>query len=171
MNRNRFPARLGRLVAAAVLLLSFSPLCHAAGWKAGDAVPNPAAYGVEGNIPDMKGKVVYLDFWASWCGPCKASFPVLSQWNKEFGPKGFLVVGVSVDEKRASMEKFLAKTPVSFTNLWDAQQKLVSAANITNMPTSFLIDRKGVIREVHHGFLPADQPTLSAKIQALLSEK
>src|SRR3954449_12244271 len=76
----------------------------AAAWKEGGALPGLGTFGLEGSVPNLKGKVVYLDFWASWCAPCKASFPVLDKWQQQLGPKGFTVFGVSVDEKAAEMQ-------------------------------------------------------------------
>jgi thiol-disulfide isomerase/thioredoxin len=141
---------------------------QAAGWEESAALPALNGFKLEGDLPNLKGKVVYLDFWASWCAPCKASFPVLDRWQKEFGPKGFTVLGINVDEKAEAMREFLKKTPVAFPVVRDAEQKLVASANVTAMPTSFLIDRKGTIRVVHHGFRKNDEPALAKQITALL---
>lgn len=149
---------------------AFSTPAFAAGWKEGASLPNLGSFGLEGAVPNLKGKVVYLDFWASWCAPCKASFPVLDKWQQQFGPKGFTVFGVSVDEKAADMQAFLKKTPVAFPVARDAAHKLVSVADVNTMPTSFLVDRKGVIRLVHNGFHAKDEVMLAARITALLGE-
>lgn len=140
----------------------------AAGWKESAALPALGSFGLEGTVPNLKGKVVYLDFWASWCAPCKASFPILDKWQKELGPKGFTVLAVSVDEKATEMQAFLKRTPVSFPVVRDAAHSLVTAANVNTMPTSFLIDRKGVIQLVHSGFHAKDEAMLAAKINTLL---
>lgn len=142
---------------------------QAAGWKEGVTIPSLSAFSLEGGVPDLKGKVVYLDFWASWCLPCKASFPVLNKFQSQFGGKGFTVIGVSVDEDAAAMRGFLGKVPASFPTVRDAAHKLVAAADVSTMPTGFLIDRKGVVRQVHNGFRPKDEATLSAQITALLT--
>ena len=134
-------------------------------------LPDLGTFGLEGNLPNLKGKVVYLDFWASWCAPCKASFPVLNKWQQEFGTKGFTVLGVSVDETAAEMNGFLKKLAVSFPVVRDAAHKLVAAADVSTMPTAFLVDRKGVLREVHNGFREKDVAGLEAQITALLGER
>jgi thiol-disulfide isomerase/thioredoxin len=141
-----------------------------AGWKEVDPLPALTAFGLEGTVPNIKGKVVYLDFWASWCAPCKASFPVLNRWQQQFGQKGFIVLGVSVDESVADMHRFLEKTPASFPIVRDASHKLVSVAAVNSMPTSFLVDRKGIIRHVHNGFREKDEAALVAQITGLLAQ-
>jgi thiol-disulfide isomerase/thioredoxin len=168
MNRRTF---LRTSAVAAGAFVSSAPTVPAAGWKASTALPSLGTFGLEGQLPELKGEVVYLDFWASWCAPCKASFPVLNKWQQQFAPKGFTVLGVSVDEQMAAMQAFLKKTPVSFPVVRDAAQKLVAAADVDAMPTSFLIDRKGAIRHVHRGFRAQDEAPLAAQIVALLGEK
>jgi thiol-disulfide isomerase/thioredoxin len=141
-----------------------------AGWTEKAKLPALSGFGLEGALPKIDGKVVYLDFWASWCAPCKASFPVLSNWNRKYASKGFMVLGINVDTDAAAMEAFLKKNNPGFTSVRDAQQKLVAAADVQTMPTSFLIDRKGTIRLVHSGFRAKDEAEIAAKIEALLAE-
>jgi thiol-disulfide isomerase/thioredoxin len=166
MNRRTFIQNSG-LLAAGVL---FTPSLAVAGWKENASLPDIGSFGLEGAIPSLRGKVVYLDFWASWCGPCKTSFPVLNKWHQQYGPKGFTVFGVSVDEKAAEMQDFLKKTPATFPIARDAAHRLVGAADVSSMPTSFLIDRKGIVREVHNGFRSKDEAVLAVKITTLLAE-
>jgi thiol-disulfide isomerase/thioredoxin len=151
-----------------LLALLFTLLPATAAWKEGTPLPNLASFGLEGPLPELKGKVVYLDFWASWCAPCKASFPVLDRWHRELTAKGFIVLAVSVDEKSADMEKFLKKAGITFPVVRDSTHRLVGEADVNAMPTSFLIDRQGVIRHIHNGFHPDDEKTLAAQINALL---
>lgn len=168
MNRRQFIQTAA--VISGGLLASTSRNLMAANWKEGMPLPDLGAFGLEGSIPNLKGKVVYLDFWASWCGPCKASFPVINRWHQEFGPKGFLVLGVNVDEEAAAMQAFLKKNTVGFPVVRDAGHKLVAAADVSTMPSSFIIDRKGVIRHAHKGFHSKDESQLAAQISALLGE-
>jgi thiol-disulfide isomerase/thioredoxin len=158
-------------VCAALSLASLS--CLAAGLKVGDSLPDLGAYGLEGKLPgNLKGQVVMLDFWASWCAPCKQSFPVMDKLYKDNSGRGLAIVAVSVDERSSDMEKFLKKNPVSFFAVRDAGHKLVKEADVSTMPTSFLIDRSGKVRFVHSGF----QGKTTAKqyqqeIEQLLNEK
>jgi thiol-disulfide isomerase/thioredoxin len=164
MKRRHFLLQTSSLLAACTA----APLIAADSWQEKSVMPDLATFGLEGTLPKLKGKVIYLDFWASWCAPCKASFPVLDGWQSQFAKKGFTVLGVNVDETAAAMQTFLKKSPVSFPVVRDAAQKLVAAANVSTMPTSFLIDQKGVIRHVHKGFRAKDAAELQAKITALL---
>lgn len=167
-NRRSF---LYQTLATAAAVATDSPAFQADTWGENLKMPDLATFGLVGTLPKLTGKVVYLDFWASWCGPCKASFPVLEKWNKQYASKGFIVLGVSVDTEAKDMEDFLKKTPVGFPTVLDAAHKLVAAANVETMPTSFLIDKKGMIRAVHRGFRASDEAGLTAKIEALLNEK
>jgi thiol-disulfide isomerase/thioredoxin len=138
---------------AAVAMLMMFPVACCAGLKVGDNLPDLAGFQLEGKLPEeMKGRMILLDFWASWCGPCKRSFPAMEELRKTYGGDGLTVVAVSIDENREKMQKFLKSANVSFAVVRDAKQKLVTAADIPTMPTSFLIDRAGKIRFVHAGF-------------------
>lgn len=120
--------------------------------KVGDTLPDLASFKLEGRLPDsLKGKIVIVDFWASWCLPCAKSFPVLDELQKKYGDK-IVILGVNVDEKAANMEKFLAKHPVTFTVVRDGGQKLVAVVEPETMPTSFILDGEGKVRFLHKGF-------------------
>jgi thiol-disulfide isomerase/thioredoxin len=123
-----------------------------AGWTVGTALPDLAACKLEGALPATAGKVVLLDFWGSWCGPCKASFPALDALQKQYAKQGLIVLAVNLDEKPEAMHKFLKEHPVSFAVVRDAAQKLVKQADVQSMPSSFVIDRAGKVRFAHTGF-------------------
>jgi len=138
--------------------------------KVGDTLPDLTGFKLEGTLPDsLKGKVVILDFWASWCGPCAESFPVMDELQKKYKDQGLVILAVSVDEKAAKMAMFLDKNPVSFTVVRDAQHKLVATAEPQTMPTSFVIDRAGKVRFLHNGFHGATtQKEYVEQIESLL---
>lgn len=165
MNRRHFLFKTSTALFAAFAACSSRA---SAGWREGAALPGLGQFGLEGGVPNLKGKVVYLDFWASWCAPCKASFPVLNKWQQQFAGRGFTVLAVSVDETAEAMKGFLAKTKASFPVVRDAGGKLVAAADVSTMPTSFIIDRAGLIRHMHKGFRSRDEAALAARITALL---
>jgi len=139
--------------------------------KVGDAFPELGSFGLEGRLPDdLKGKVVLLDFWASWCGPCKESFPVMDELQQKYGNQGLVILAVNVDENVAAMKDFLKDHPVQFTIVHDATKKLVGTANIASMPTSFLIGKDGKVVAVHKGFHGKDTAKeYAAEVEKLLA--
>ena len=160
-----------RAVLAAMLMSIFTVVAMA-DFKEGDNLPDLASFQLEGKLPEeFKGQVILLDFWASWCGPCKSSFPAMEGLTREHAGQGLTIVAVSVDEKRENMERFLESAKVSFTVVRDARHKLVAAADIRSMPTTFLIDRCGKIRFIHAGF-DRDKSTreYAKEIEQLLRE-
>ncbi len=155
---------------AIVMILSVS--CAHAGWKTGTTLPDLTKFKLEGTIPDLTGKVILVDFWASWCGPCKASFPSLEKLKKEYGERGLVVLAINQDKTDKAMRSFLNDHPATFSIVRDTQNQLIAAADVSSMPASFLVDRKGKIRHLHKGF--HGEKTLAEyqqEIGALLQEK
>lgn len=122
------------------------------------------------SLSQLRGKVVYLDFWASWCGPCRVSFPILEQLRNELGPQGFEVYAINVDEVEADALGFLAEVPVSYPVVRDGSGATPQTWGILGMPTGYLIDREGVVRNIHQGFKKSDGAVLRAEIVELLGE-
>lgn len=122
------------------------------------------------SLRSLRGKVVYLDFWASWCGPCRVSFPQLEQLRAELGPQGFEVLAVNVDERKADALRFLQEIPVSYPVVRDGSGAAPAAWGILGMPTGYLIDREGMVRLVHQGYRKSDGERLRAEIVELLGE-
>ena len=162
---------ISRAVLATLLTMMLSVPCFA-DLKQGDNLPDLASFKLEGKLPEeLKGQVILLDFWASWCGPCKISFPAMEELTKKYADRGLTIIAVSVDEKQENMQRFLKSANVSFIVVRDAGQKLVAAANIRAMPTSFLIDRSGKIRFVHAGFNRDETvPQYVKEIEQLIQE-
>lgn len=158
------------LSSAALAGALIAPSAKAA-FSEGTKLPDLSTFGLSGNLPKTEGNVIYLDFWASWCAPCKASFPILNRWHEQMNIHGFSVIGISVDESEEDMNRFLQKNKVSFPVTRDAAHKLVSTANVSTMPTAFIIDRKGIIRHVHSGFHKRDEPVLFAQINQLMAQR
>ena len=120
------------------------------------------------SLSSYKGKLVYVDFWASWCGPCRKSFPWMTELQKKHR-KDLKVIAINLDQNRAEAVKFLKQTPPGFTVAYDAAGKIAEAYNVKAMPSSYLIDRKGRIISKHAGFRNKDKNEVEAKINKLLS--
>ena len=170
------PIKLIALTSLLVGFFSFSTLSYAKGdpWQQGSTIEDltlPLLNGEgEINLADLRGKVVYFDFWASWCKPCIQSFPLLDDIYKRYKDQGFTVVAVNVDFNPKKGKEFANKHPVSYPVVMD-NQKLLKKANINAMPTAIYIDKKGVIRLVHRGFIPGDEKKIEKAVAYLLAEK
>lgn len=140
------------LVAAVVAAFALIVALSAAQPKAGDPFPSLAAAKLEGTTPDTAGKIVIVDFWASWCAPCRAAFPGLKEIAEKYKDKGVIIVGVSVDEDKADMDAFVRKMTPNFPIVRDTDSKFVEKLDVQVMPTTFIIDREGKVAVVHSGY-------------------
>jgi len=120
----------------------------------------------------LDGKIVLVDFWAQWCEPCKISMPFLNNLAKKYKSKGVVVVGINVDDDISKAKSFLKEHPApNIQILSDADNKFVKQVNVKTMPSSFMLDRKGVVRMVHQGFREDDKKHIESEIQKLLKVK
>jgi thiol-disulfide isomerase/thioredoxin len=170
----RTPIHLFATLAAVGALL-FAKGVHAE-TKAGDMFPALTVAGLVplGNTPlaGTKGQVLLVDFWASWCAPCKASFPMMGQLHDDYAKQGLVIAAVSVDEKPAAAAAFVKKLAPPFATLHDREQALVQQVVVPTMPTSYLVGRDGRVRFVHRGFHgDATARELRKQIEVLLAEK
>lgn len=124
----------------------------------------------EVSLESLRGKVVYVDFWASWCGPCRISFPILDKLQHELGPDGFEVLAINVDEVESDARQFLSDRPVSYLVVRDATGTAPESFGVMGMPTGYLLDRQGVVRVIHQGFRRSDGEQLHTAIVELLGE-
>jgi thiol-disulfide isomerase/thioredoxin len=122
------------------------------------------------DLSAYRGKVVYVDFWASWCGPCRESFPWLDELVREYQSKDFVVIGVNVDKDRDRAERFLSENPADFPIVYDPRGDLASAYKVAGMPSAILIDRAGHIRFQHSGFSIKQKGLYEQQLQTLLAE-
>ena len=164
-----------RLFALCCALLALSCLRTAGAAETGSQAPDCVLSSVNDaqhhTLQQFHGKVLYVDFWASWCPPCAQSFPFLNELNKDFKEKDLQVIGINMDQSLEDTKAFLAKYPADFTVMADIDEKCVKDFDVKAMPSSYLVDRKGVIRHVHLGFRPSDAKELRALVEQLLAEK
>jgi thiol-disulfide isomerase/thioredoxin len=156
----------------AALALVCGALPPAAAVTVGQAAPE-----IEGRVVTdapalrhLRGRVVLLDFWASWCGPCKESFPWMNAMHDKFGPQGLQIIAVNVDRRREDAARFLARTPARFSIAYDPAGQAASAYAVPAMPSSVLIGADGRVLKVHAGFKPEDTAALEAAIEAAIAD-
>lgn len=139
----------------------------------GQALPPLTLPGAAGAAPvqlvDGKARLTYIDFWASWCGPCRQSFPWMNRLQAKFGPRGLRVVAVNLDAQAADAQRFLAQVPASFTLAFDPAAESARRIGIKAMPSSVLVGADGKVLAVHSGFRDEDIAALEARIAAALS--
>lgn len=121
-------------------------------------------------LSKLKGKVVYVDFWASWCTPCRKSFPWLNEINKKYKDQGLEIIGVNLDKSREPIDEFLAKTPAEFTIAYDPSGGAASEYKVMGMPSTYIIDRAGNIAFTHIGFRDKDKDELEGIVKELLAK-
>jgi peroxiredoxin len=142
----------------------------------GAAAPAPAFTlasrdGKPVSLAELKGQVVMINFWASWCGPCRQEFPALDQIYAKYKPMGFTLVAINVESEKADAERFLEKTPASFPILFDPDNKVSGSYGVSAMPTTVLVDRAGRVRWQHRAYKPGDEAKYIEQIRAALREK
>jgi cytochrome c biogenesis protein CcmG/thiol:disulfide interchange protein DsbE len=133
-------------------------------------VMSGAVRGSELDLRAYRGKVVYVDFWASWCGPCRESFPWLDDLVREYTAENLVVIGVNVDNDRARAERFLDVNPASFPIVYDPQGDIATAYKVSGMPSAILIDRAGNVRFQHAGFSAKKKGIYEDQLRTLLNE-
>jgi thiol-disulfide isomerase/thioredoxin len=177
--RRQFPARPFRgswpraaCLLAIALALGAAPAARAA-VNLGAPFPVLASIDLAGGpLPATQGKVMLVDFWASWCPPCKASFPAYAKLYTDYVGRGLVIVAVSVDESPVAYAAFVRRFNPPFAALYDRVQQLVRAVNVPAMPTCYLVGRDGRVRYVHEGFHGEDtERELRREIDTLLAER
>jgi thiol-disulfide isomerase/thioredoxin len=118
-----------------------------------------------------KNKVVIIDFWASWCGPCKEAMPVLDKVAEKYKGKGVSVIGINVDQDKEAAKKFMDEVKVRFPLIYDENQKISGKVGVPAMPSSYILDNKGKVKFIHKGFYPGDDKKYETEIDSLLKGK
>ena len=122
------------------------------------------------SLSSLKGQIVLVNFWASWCGPCRKEMPILEQLNHQYHNKGVTLVGVNVEPDSGAANDWLKATPVSFPILFDVDSKVSKLYQVEGMPNTVILDRKGNVRYIHRGYQPGAENEYLDQIRALIRE-
>jgi peroxiredoxin len=122
------------------------------------------------SLADFRGDVVMINFWATWCGPCRKEMPHLEALHQRYSSLGFTLLGVNVEDNPKGAEKYLEETPVSFEILFDPANKVTALYDVVAMPSTVMVDRNGNMRYIHHGYLPGYENEYQTQVRALLRE-
>ncbi len=120
-------------------------------------------------LTDFRGKVVYVDFWASWCAPCRKSFPWLNEMQEKYKDKGLTIIGINLDNERQLADSFLKNNPANFRIVYDPKGELASKYKLVGMPSAYLVDKQGKIQHNHVGFRPSKKQSYEDAILHLLN--
>jgi thiol-disulfide isomerase/thioredoxin len=123
------------------------------------------------SLEDLRGQVIMINFWASWCGPCREEMPLLEQIHQRYEALGFTLLGVNVEENPDDGKAFLRERPVSFPVLYDPQNGISKLYDVIAMPSTVIIDRQGNVRYLHHGYKPGYENDYQDQIRALARER
>jgi peroxiredoxin len=126
--------------------------------------------GPEVALGDLKGQVVMINFWATWCGPCRQEMPHLEALHQRYSSLGFTLLGVNVENDREGAAAFLAETQVTFPILFDPQNEVSKLYKVVAMPSTVLVGRDGTMRFIHHGYKPGYEGEYQTQIRELLKE-
>jgi peroxiredoxin len=157
----------------AALLLAFPLVSGSALAGATGPAPSfslPARDGSTISLTQFKGQVVMINFWASWCGPCRQEMPLLDSIYRKYNKMGFTLIGVNVEPDRSAAEAWLKQTPVTFPVLFDTKSVVSQLYGVPGMPTTVFIDRKGNVRTLHQGYQPGDENEYLNQIRSLIRE-
>jgi peroxiredoxin len=158
-------------ICSAMLMMAITLNAHAL--SVGQASPDftlPSSTGKNIRLQELRGQVVLINFWASWCGPCRQEMPLLEDIYKKYSKLGFTILGINVEQDSSKAATYLRDVPVSFPILFDTQNTLSKLYDVNAMPTTVIVDRNGKIRYIHAGYKPGYEETYKKQIKDLIKE-
>jgi peroxiredoxin len=155
--------------------LALAPLLAVSGPSLQTGAPAPAFElksnsGKPVSLADLKGQIVLVNFWASWCGPCRQEMPILEQLNHQYRNKGVALIGVNVEPDSTAAANWLKATPVTFPILFDVDSSVSKLYEVQGMPNTVILDRKGIVRYIHRGYSPGAENEYLDQIRTLIRE-
>jgi thiol-disulfide isomerase/thioredoxin len=163
---------LRRFLLACCLACPFPGIAAAAATPGSPApaLVLPSRDGGKVDLSALKGQVVMINFWATWCGPCRQEMPLLAQLHSKYEPLGFTMLGVNVEPDSAAAVTWLKGVPVTFPILFDTDSAVAGRFGVEGMPSTVLVDRNGQVRYVHRGYKPGDEARYADMIRSLVKE-
>jgi len=158
---------------AAFVILFIVPASQAAMPKVGAVAPDfslKSSSGKNLRLSEHRGEVVMINFWATWCGPCRQEMPLLNRLHEQYRKAGFTLLGVSVDDKPQAAQEMARQLSVGFPVLFDSEKQVSRRYDVDAMPTTLIIDRDGKVRYIHRGFRPGYEAKYEAEIKELLKQ-
>jgi peroxiredoxin len=122
------------------------------------------------SLSALKGRTVLVNFWASWCKPCQKEIPELNRIYEKFSAQGFSIVGINIDKEKANAERYMERIPISYTVAFDSGMSVIDDYKAPGMPSSYIIDKNGIVREIIYGFSEKKKALIESSITALLNE-
>ncbi|WP_236606059.1 TlpA family protein disulfide reductase [Sandaracinus amylolyticus] len=162
-----------RVVAAGIAVFALTIAASAMALDPGARAPELGLRDLQGNqvtIASLRGRVVVVDFWASWCEPCADSMPVYQRLYNQYRERGLTIVGISQDQRVDNARQFASRHHLSFPVLFDEGHAIANRYRPSRMPTSYVIDRGGIVRHVHAGYRSGDGDRLEREVVALLGQ-
>ena len=157
-----------------LLLLVVLLLGASAAWAVSDQpAPDFALPDKDGSLislDDYSGQVVVINFWASWCGPCREEMPLLNELHARYESLGFTMLGINVEEDSSAADAFLSSTPVNFPVLYDRENSVSKLYDVIAMPSTVIVGRDGTVRYIHHGYESGDENAYQDYIRQLIRE-
>ncbi len=164
------PTPLRLLLACLALVASGIAAAAAVPGSPAPALVLPARDGGKVDLASLKGEVVMINFWATWCGPCRQEMPLLAQLHAKYEPLGFTLLGVNVEPDSAAAVDWLKGVPVGFPILFDKDSAVAGRFGVEGMPSTVFVDRNGQVRYVHRGYKPGDEAKYADMIRSLVKE-
>ncbi|MCL4776444.1 MAG: TlpA family protein disulfide reductase [Gammaproteobacteria bacterium] len=166
---NRARPALAALAATLLMLPALAPAAPAS--APAPEFSLPARSGGDVSLSSLRGQVVLVNFWATWCGPCRKEMPLLEQIYQRYKGLGFTLLAVNVEEDSGGADQWLRDTPVSFPVLFDRDNRVSKLYQVTAMPSTVIIDRKGQVRFIHYGYTPGTENEYQDQVRSLIREK
>ncbi len=170
LSKRQIRSRLHQLILAGLLSMACGFAAAANQTPMAPDFTLKSREGVNIKLSELRGQVVMVNFWASWCGPCRQEMPLLQQLFDRYQSLGFSLLGVNVDEDKKAADKMLSDLPVSFPILYDDRSQVSKEYQVKAMPSTFMVDRDGRIRYLHKGYKPGYEEEYQQQIRKLLRE-